>query len=78
MDRTWDNWKVLYLKADAKALFKQKSKGHIETFGGAAMSQGCEGPHGRPVPVTMDDLEGCFDSLATEADAGKDDLRDLH
>ena len=25
----------------------------------------------------MDDLEGCFDSLATAAVAGKDDLRDL-
>ena len=38
MERTWDNWKVLYLKADAKPLLKQKAKGHVEQLGGAAIS----------------------------------------
>ena len=30
VDRTWGNCKVLCLKADAKALLKQKAKGHVE------------------------------------------------
>lgn len=77
MDRTWENWKVLCLKADAKAFLKHKSKGSVEKFGGAAMSQGREGPLGRPPSITMDDLEGCFDSRATAAVTGKDALRDL-
>ena len=58
VDRIWENWKILYLKADAKAILKQKSKCHVEQFGGAAMSQGRKGPRGRPTPVTMDNLEG--------------------
>ena len=29
MNRTWENWKVLYLKADANALLKRKAKGHV-------------------------------------------------
>ena len=70
VDRTWENLKVLYLKTDAKPLLKQKSKGHVEHFGGVAMSQGRGGPHGRSIPVTMDNLKGCFNSLATAAVAG--------
>ena len=30
VDRTWENWKVLCLKTDAKALLKQKARGHME------------------------------------------------
>ena len=41
------------------------------------MSQGCKGTRGRPTSVTMDDLEECFNSLATAAVAENDDLRDL-
>ena len=29
VDRSWENWKVLYLKADANALLKRKAKGHV-------------------------------------------------
>ena len=41
------------------------------------MSQGCKGPHGQPTFITMDNLEGCFNSLVAAAVAGKDDLRYL-
>ena len=80
MDRTWDNWKILYLKAGANTRLKQKAKGHVDKCGGASIFQGHDGlagAHGRPIPVTMDNLKGCFDNLATVAVAGKDDLNDL-
>ena len=48
-------------------------------FGGSALSQssGSAGDGGRPTPVTMNDLEGYFDSLATAAVTNKDKLKDL-
>ena len=38
-DLVLKNWKDLYLKGDVKALPERKSKGHVEKFGGAAMSE---------------------------------------
>ena len=80
MDRTWKNWTKLYLKADAKALLNHKGKGNVEQCGGLALAQKRDDPvggRGRPTPVTMDDLKGCFESLATAAVTGKEHLADL-
>ena len=49
----------------------------MEQFGGASVSQGCDGPRGCPTADTMDDLEGCCGILAIVAVAGKGHLRDL-
>ena len=58
-----------------------------DQFGGAATSGargtggdicgGAEPPASRPYPVTLDKLEGCFDSLAGEEVTGKDTLDKL-
>ena len=37
-NRTWKNWKALYLKAAAKALIKQKANGSVENFERSALS----------------------------------------
>ena len=51
-----------------------------ERFGGAALggaSRGKEPPAERPTPATVEDLEGCFDSLAGVAMTGKGVLEEL-
>ena len=73
-ERMWDKWKELYTKADRKAVVKRIAARNLEQFGGASTgghaidrtnrNGRAEPPPGRPVPVTLDDLEGCFDSLA--------------
>ena len=60
---------------------------NLEQFGGAATSGargtgrgsvgGAKPPAGRPSPVTLDELEGCLDSLAGAAVTGKDTLDEL-
>ena len=52
----------------------------MEQFGGAALGGdvGGEEPRsGRPTPATVEDLEGCFDSLAGVAVTGKGLLEEL-
>ena len=51
--------------------------GDVEQFVGTAISgsgRGDEPPTGCPTPVTLDKLEGCFDSLASADINGKDTL----
>ena len=51
-----------------------------EQFVGAALGGavgGKEPPDGRPTPATVEDLEGCFDSLAGVAVTGKGVLEEL-
>ena len=48
-----------------------------ELFDGAALGSASrvkEPPTGRPIPATMEDLEGCFDSLEGVAVMGKEVL----
>ena len=75
----WKKWKATYTKADRKAVVKPMAAGNVEQFGGAAVGGALDGgdvepPTGRPAPVTVDDSEGCFDSLAGAAVTGKDTL----
>ena len=59
----------------------------LEQFGGAATGgnrgtdggsgEGAESSAERPSPVALDELEGCFDSLAGAAVTGKDTLDKL-
>ena len=81
MERTWTKWKEIYRAADLKATVKKKARD--AQFGSAApqlknevMSQG-EDTGDTKKPVTMDELEGCFDSLANAAVTGKDTLESL-
>ena len=81
-ERTWGEWKTTYTKVDRKAVVKHMVAGNVEQFGGAAVggalgSGGAEPPTGRPAPVTLGNLEGCFDSLAVTAVTGKDMLDEL-
>ena len=51
-----------------------------ENFGGTALGSavsGKEPPAGRPTPATLEDLEGCFNSLAGVAVTGKRVLEEL-
>ena len=60
---------------------------NLDEFGGTATSGargtggdiggGAEPPASRPYPVTLDKLEGCFDSLAGAEVTGKDTLDKL-
>ena len=79
-ERKWSKWKEISKKADHKAIIKRKSGVDVEQFVGAAIGgagRGKEPPTGRPIPVTLDELEGCFDSLDTTAVTGKDTLDEL-
>ena len=60
---------------------------NLDQFGGAAtsgargtsgdISGGAEPPASRPYPVTLNELEGCFDNLEGAAVTGKDTLDEL-
>ena len=70
----WGKWKELYKKSDKQARVKRQAAGGQDHFGGAvlkARSGGSATPSRRGTPVTIDQLEGCFDSLATSATTGK-------
>ena len=60
-ERNWSKWKEIYKKADHKAIIKRKTGGDVEQFGGAEIGgagRGEEPPTVRPIPVTLDELEG--------------------
>ena len=66
---------------DTKDTIRIQAEGkEAEQFGGAALG-GAVGakdpPDGRPTPATVEDLEGCFDSLAGVAVTGKEVLEKL-
>ena len=69
------NWCELYKKVDMnETIWIQAWGKEAEQFGGAALgdaSGGKEPPAGRPTLATVEDLEGCFDSLAGVAVTGK-------
>ena len=59
---------------------KREAAGGHDQFGGSllkARARGAEKPVGRVTPVTFDELEGCFDSLDTEATTWKTTLDEL-
>ena len=77
----WKEWKATYTKAERKATVKRMSAKNVEQFdsvatgsarnNGGGSGGGANPPAGRPSPVTLDELEGCFDSLAGAAVTGK-------
>ena len=87
VDRTWKEWKAIYTKANSKAIVKCMAVGNVEQFGGASnvgahsdgggSGGGCKPPAGRPYPVTLNELEGCFGSLAGAAVTGTETLDEL-
>ena len=87
VDRIWKEWKAAYTKADSKTIVKRMAADNLEQFGGAATGSACgtsggsgggaKPPAGLPSPVTLDELEGCFDSLAGAAVTGKETLDKL-
>lgn len=82
-ERTWPKWKTMYRDADNKAKVKKKARG--AQFGGLAnrttppaqanVANVANAP--KKEPVTLEELEGCFDSLATAAVTGKDSIESL-
>ena len=72
--QTWDKWKGIWKKSDKQAMVKRQAAGGRNQFGGAVLGVGAGGsadPGRGWTPVTMDELEGCFDSLATDANTEK-------
>ena len=66
--QTWGKWKELYKKTDKQERVKCQAAGGHDQFGGdvlGVVAGGDAAPGGRGTPVTIDELEGCFDSLAT-------------
>ena len=87
VDRTWKEWKAIYTKADRKDIVKCMTDENFEQFSSAATGGahgtvgvsggGAEPPTGCPSPVTLDELEGCLDSLAGAAVTSKGTLDEL-
>ena len=73
--RTWATWKTMYRAADLKAKIKKKAR-HAQ-FGGMATKEADEKKDEDSQPVTLTELEDCFDSLATAAVTGKDSIDSL-
>ena len=73
--RTWAAWKKMYRAADLKAKIKKKARG--AQFGGMATKEADEKKDEETKPVTLGELEDCFDSLATAAVTGKDSIDSL-
>ena len=83
MEPRWPKWKAMYREADNKAKIKKKARG--AQFGGLAnktappaqanVANVTNAP--KKEPVTLEELEGCFDSLATAAVTGKDSIESL-
>ena len=71
LDRKWKRWQKIYLKADSRELLRRQAMGKGEKFD-SATTQGLAFPSDggreptavRPNPATLEDVEGCFDSLA--------------
>ena len=79
--KSWAKWCELYRKSDMKETIRiQAGVKEAEQLGGAALGsagRGKEPPAGRPAPLTVEDLEGCFDSLAGVAETGKVVLEEM-
>ena len=59
---------------------KRQAAGGQDQFEGSVLKTGAGGaaaPGGRGTPVTIDELEGCFDSLTTAETKGKKTLDEL-
>ena len=72
--QTWGKRKQLYKKSEKQSRVKRQAEGGQDQFGGAVLEArvgGSATPGGRVTPVTIDELEGYFDSLATAATTGK-------
>ena len=70
----------MYKKAEKQSRVKRQAAGRQEQFGRAlleARAGGAANPGGRGTFVTIDELEGCFDSLATAATTRKTTLDEL-
>ena len=73
--KTWDGWKTLYKAAQGKERVRKLAAGGSESFGGANSANHSPAPSrcdsqgslGKPEPVTLEVLEGCFDNLANAA-----------
>ena len=78
--QTWGKLKELYKKAEKQARVKRQDLGGHDKLGGDVLGAGAGGdaaPGRRGNPVKIDELEGCFYSLATAATTGKIMLDEL-
>ena len=70
----WVIWKGIYKKLDKQAMAKRQAAGGRDQFGVAVLGADAGGdaaPGGGGNPVTIDEIEGCFDSLDADATTGK-------
>ena len=78
--QTWGKWKDLYKKAEKQSRVKRWVVGGQDQFEEAVL-EACTGgsatPGGRVTSVTIDELEVCFDNLATVASTGTTPLDEL-
>ena len=79
-ERTWAKWKTMCRDADNQTTAKKKVRS--AQFGGLAKktalaAQADEESYPKKEPVTLEELEDCFDSLATAAVTGKDSIETL-
>ena len=64
--QTWGKWKELYKKADKQVMVKRQAAVGRDQFGGAVIWAGAGGYASLVsggTPVTIDELEGCQNSL---------------
>ena len=78
--QTWGKWKEMYTKGEKQSRVKRQAACGQDHFGGAvleARTVGAATPGKRGTPVIIDELEGCFDSLATASTTGETTLDEL-
>ena len=76
----WGKWKEMYKKSEKQSRVKSQDIGGQDQFGGSVIEERAGvavTPGGRGIHVTIDELEGCFDSLSTSASTGKTTLDEL-
>ena len=65
----WDMWKAIYKSADKKAKIKHEEAGGKDQFGSAHGAEQ-EPPNwglGKPVPISIDEIDGYLDNIAVVA-----------
>ena len=78
--QTWGKWKDLYKKGEKQSRVKRQAAGGQDQFVGTVLevhAGGSATPVGRVTPLTIDELEGCFCSLATATTTGETTLDEL-
>ena len=75
--QTCGKWKGIYKKVDNQAMIKHQAAGGCDQFGVSVLGAGAGGAVAPGRGITIDELEGCFDSLDTAATTRKITMDEL-